>query len=408
MILSRRSARATPDCATVRRAAHRWRRPFATGAKLGRLAALAFTAAAPGLCTMIETHVFRADALTAAVRRIVVAGGSSAAEAESVASNLVEANLRGHDSHGVGMVPRYIDAILEGGLAVNSHVAIRADSGALLTLDGRSGYGQVIGAEAMALGIERARAQGVCIVGLAHSHHLGRIGHWAEQCIDAGLVSIHFVNVLSRPVVAPFGGRDARLGTNPFCVGIPRPGGEPIVLDFATSKIAQGKTRVAYNKGLPVEPGTLIDNHGEPSTDPRFTVVEPLGALLPFGEHKGAGLALICELLGGALAGGQTAGPVTDGRRRVLNSMLSIIVDPARLGTADNLAREMESFVAWATASPPMAGVDRVRTPGEPEREMRAERLARGVPVDAVTWREIVAAAVKVGLAADGVEALLR
>ena len=185
---------------------------------------------------MIETHVFRADALTAAVRAIVAAAGSVPDEAARVAANLVEANLRGHDSHGVGMVPRYIDAVLEGGLTVNAHVAVRSDSGALLTLDGQSGYGQVIGAEAMALGIERARQQGVCIVGLAHSHHLGRIGHWAEQCITAGLVSIHFVNVLSRPIVAPFGGRDARLGTNPFCVGIPRPGGEPIVLDFATSQ----------------------------------------------------------------------------------------------------------------------------------------------------------------------------
>jgi uncharacterized oxidoreductase len=357
---------------------------------------------------MIETHIFRADALAAAVRVIVAAAGSSEREADAVAANLVEANLRGHDSHGVGMVPRYVDAVLEGGLVVNGHVAVRADSGALLTLDGQSGYGQVIGAEAMALGIERAKRHGVCVVGLAHSHHLGRIGHWAEQCIDAGLVSIHFVNVLARPIVAPFGGRDARLGTNPFCVGIPRPGGEPIVLDFATSKIAQGKTRVAYNKGLRLEPGTIIDNLGNPSTDPRFTVIEPSGALLPFGEHKGAGLALICELLGGALAGGSTCGPVADGRRRVLNSMFSIIVDAERLGTAANLAREMESFVAWATASPPMAGTDRVRTPGEPERETRVARLAAGVPVDAVTWNEIVAAGVKVGVAGGVVEALVR
>ena len=153
------------------------------------------------------------------------------------------------------MVPRYVDAVLEGGLAVNAHVAIRQDSGALLTLDGRQGYGQVIGQEAMELGAARAKEHGVCVVGLAHSHHLGRIGQWAEQCVEHGLVSIHFVNVLSRPIVAPFGGRDARLGTNPFCVGIPRPGGEPILLDFATSKIAQGKTRVAYNKGVAIEPG---------------------------------------------------------------------------------------------------------------------------------------------------------
>src|SRR5450755_4611984 len=357
---------------------------------------------------MTPDRLFSADKLADVVAAIVRGAGSTPEEAGQVAANLIEANLRGHDSHGVGMVPRYIEAVQEGGLAVNAHVAIRADSGALLTLDGRHGYGQVIGAEAMALGIERARRLGVCVIGLAHSHHLGRIGHWAEQCIDAGLVSIHFVNVLARPIVAPFGGRDARLGTNPFCVGIPRAGSEPIVLDFATSKIAQGKTRVAYNKGVPVEPGTLIDDHGEPTTNPRFTVVEPLGALLPFGEHKGAGLALICELLGGALAGGATASAVTDGRRRVLNSMFSILVDPARLGTAANLASEMESFVAWICASPPGPGIARVRTPGEPERAMRAERLRTGIPVDSVTWAEIVAAGAKVGLGADRIEALAR
>ena len=358
------------------------------------------------LTAMTDTFVFRADALTAAVHAIVAAAGSAPEEAALVASNLVEANLRGHDSHGVGMVPRYIDAVKEGGLAVNAHAAIRQDSGALLTLDGVHGYGQVIGAEAMALGAERAKTHGVCVVGLAHSHHLGRIGHWAEQCVAAGLVSIHFVNVLARPIVAPFGGRDARLGTNPFCVGIPRPGKEPVILDFATSKIAQGKTRVAYNKGEQIAPGTLIDNHGEPTTDPRFTVVEPSGALLPFGEHKGAGLALICELLGGALAGGATASPITDGRRQVLNSMFSILIDAGRLGTAANLAAEMEAFVAFVTASPPATGVDRVRTPGEPERETRAARLRDGVPVDAVTWAEIVAAGEKAGLPRGRVEAI--
>jgi uncharacterized oxidoreductase len=357
---------------------------------------------------MTETFTFRPDALTAAVYAIVAAAGSNDAEAAAVAANLVEANLRGHDSHGVGMVPRYVDAVLEGGLAVNAHVAIRQDSGALLTLDGCHGYGQVIGQEAMELGAARAKQHGVCVVGLAHSHHLGRIGQWAEQCIEHGLVSIHFVNVLSRPIVAPFGGRDARIGTNPFCVGIPRRGGEPVVLDFATSKIAQGKTRVAYNKGVTVEPGTLIDDRGEATVEPRFAVVEPIGALLPFGEHKGAGLALICELLGGALAGGATGRAVSDGRRRVLNSMFSVLVDPDRLGTAANLASEMESFVAYATASPPQPGVERVLLPGEPERATRGRRLRDGIAVDAVTWSEIAAAGAKVGIAAAKTDALAR
>jgi uncharacterized oxidoreductase len=221
-------------------------------------------------------------------------------------------------------------------------------------------------------------------------------------------VSIHFVNVLARPIVAPFGGRDARHGTNPFCVGIPRPGHDPIVLDFATSKIAQGKTRVAYNKGVQLEPGTIIDDHGNPTTDPRFTVIEPSGALLPFGEHKGSGLALICELLGGALSGGKTWTGAATGARKVLNGMFSIIIDPGKLGTGENLAREMESFVAWHTASPPAAGVAKVKIAGEPEREWKKQRLAEGIPIDPTTWQEIIAAGGKVGLAGAAIEQMAR
>jgi uncharacterized oxidoreductase len=208
--------------------------------------------------------------------------------------------------------------------------------------------------------------------------------------------------------VAPFGGRDARHGTNPFCVGIPRPGKDPIVLDFATSKIAQGKTRVAYNKGEQLAPNIILDDRGNPSTDPRYTVVEPSGAILPFGEHKGSGLALICELLGGALSGGRTLSGKTDGSRKVINSMFSILIDPAKMGTGENLAREMESFVAWHTASPPAEGVDHVKIAGEPEREWKKQRLAEGIPIDPTTWQEIVAAGAKVGLDNAAIEDLAK
>ncbi len=356
---------------------------------------------------MADYRTVNANALIKVVRSIVKAGGSTDREAELVATNLVEANLKGHDSHGVGMLPRYIDAMTEGGLKINQHVSVVLDSGPILTLDGNAGYGQVMGFEAMELGAEHARHHGVCVVGLSNSHHIGRIGHWAEQCIAHGLVSIHFVNVLARPIVAPFGGRDARHGTNPFCVGIPRAGKDPIVLDFATSKIAQGKTRVAYNKGEPLAPNTIIDNHGNPSTDPRFTVIEPSGAILPFGDHKGSGLALICELLGGALSGGKTLSGKPDGGRKVLNGMFSILIDPKKMGTGENLAREMESFVAWHTASPPADGVDHVKIAGEPERDWKTQRLAEGVPVDPTTWQEIVAAGAKVGVDNATIETLV-
>ncbi|MFN0163049.1 MAG: malate/lactate/ureidoglycolate dehydrogenase [Burkholderiales bacterium] len=347
---------------------------------------------------MASNHILQSSALTAAVRAVVKGTGSSDREADLVATNLVEANLRGHDSHGVGMIPRYVDSWKEGGLKPNAHVSVTLDSNALLRLDGNHGYGQVMGYEAMELGAERAKRHGVCIVGLSNAHHIGRIGHWAEQCVGHGLVSIHFVNVLSRPIVAPWGGRDARHGTNPFCVGVPRAGRDPIVLDFATSRIAQGKTRVAYNKGEKLAPGTIIDDRGNPTVEPRFTVIEPSGAILPFGEHKGSGLALICELLGGALAGGLTEKGGDTRGRQVLNGMLSILIDPGKMGTADNLAREIEGFVSWHTASPPAAGVETVLIAGDPERAWKRKRLADGIPVDDATWQELLGSAGKVGL----------
>jgi uncharacterized oxidoreductase len=333
-----------------------------------------------------------------AVRVIVGRGGSSEREAGLVAAQLVEANLTGHDSHGVGMLPRYVEALAEGGLRVNRQLSVVTDAGALLMLDGNAGYGQVMAHDAMRLAIERAAAHGVAVVGLANSHHIGRIGHWAEQCVAEGLVSIHFVNVISRPVVAPFGGRDARFVTNPFCVGIPMADGEPVLLDFATSRIAMGKVRVAFNKGEQVAHGTLIDAHGEPTSDPGALFAEPGGAILPFGEHKGYGLAVVCEILGGALAGGSTLHERPT-RRSIINNMLTFVVDPRRLGTAERLAREAMDFADWVRASPPKAGVDRVRLAGEPEREWRRAR-AEAIPIDATTWRQIVEAGERLGLPA--------
>ena len=355
---------------------------------------------------MAKDIVVDAGRLQRAIEAIVAKGGSEPREAALVAGNLVEANLTGHDSHGVGMIPRYVKSLLEGGLAVNRHPQIVLDRGTTLRLDGRAGYGQVIGLEAMALGIERTKKHGTCVVAIGNSHHLGRIGHWAEQCIAADLVSIHFVNVVSRPIVAPWGGRDARFGTNPVCIGVPRANGEPFVLDFATSRIAQGKTRVAHNQGKSLEPGIVIDDKGDPTTNPRYSVIPPFGAIMPFGEHKGSGLALACELLGGALAGGGTQHMPDQGKMRVLNGMLSILIDPAALGTAEFLAEQAEAFIAWEKASPPAAGVERVQIAGDPERTKRRQRRAEGVAVDATTWEEILAAAEMLKLARAEVQKL--
>lgn len=347
---------------------------------------------------MSALHTFDLSRLHNAIRLVVRGFGSELAEVDTVADNLIEANLTGHDSHGIGMLPRYVEAYQQGGLVPNRHVQTVLDTGTLLRLDGGAGFGQVIGREAMELGIERALQHGSCFVALGNSHHLGRIGAWAELAVRAGLVSLHFVNVMARSIVAPYGGSDARFGTNPFAAGVPLAGREPVILDFATSMMAQGKTRVAFNKGELVAPGCLLDDQGKPTLEPRFAVNPPFGALLAFGEHKGYGLALLCELLGGALAAGMTQHSEDVTQRRILNGMLTILINPAALADRDHFERETLAFIDWVKASPAREGYQAVRIAGEPEREMRAQRTEHGVPVDATTWNEILDAAGKLGV----------
>lgn len=347
---------------------------------------------------MADMHLIAAEPLRAAMRLVVKGCGSSDAEAAAVADNLVEANLTGHDSHGIGMLPRYVGAVREGSLKVNAHVRTVLDAGALLRLDGEAGFGQVVGGEAMALGVARAQQHGCAIVALGNAHHLGRIGAWAEQAVAADLVSLHFVNVIARPIVAPFGGAKAGFGTNPFTAGVPLRGRPPMILDFATSVIAQGKTRVAHNKGVPVPEGCLIDEAGRATTDPRWTVVPPWGALLTTGQHKGSGLAVLCELLGGALAAGLVGHGEDGSKQRVLNGMLTVLIDPRALHGSAAWEHAADDFVSSLLRIAPREGHEQVLLAGEPERRTRAERLARGLPVDATTWQQILDAAVSVGV----------
>ncbi len=331
-----------------------------------------------------------------ATQRIFAALGCNDGESARVAEHLVEANLRGHDSHGVGMIPVYVGNGLSGEMRVNHQPEIVLDTGGMLICDGGLGLGQTIAHDSIAMAIMRAKTHGSCILGLRNSHHIGRIGAWAEQCASAGLVSIHFVNVVSTPSVAPFGGTAPRVGTNPFAVGVPRKDADPVIVDFATSKMAVGKIRVASNMGVLVPDSVLLDGRGQPTNDPDTHFNSPKGAILSFGEHKGWALAFACEVLGAALTGGFTQkGPKL--RNAVVNCMLSIVIDPERLGTRDSYFAEIEAFIAW-TQTPPEGASPCVLLPGDPERMTKARRLVEGIPIDSVTWDQIVASAVTAGL----------
>lgn len=344
---------------------------------------------------------------TAALHRWMVdlwsAAGSGEREAALTADHLVSANLAGHDSHGVGMAPRYVNALLQGELQLNQVVAVAHDGGSVLTLDGRRGLGQSVMRQAMELAIARARANGVCVMGLRNAHHIGRVGHWAEQAAAEGLVSIHFTNAVSNPpMVAPYGGASARFLTNPFTVGIPRAGGETILVDFATSAIAHGKVRVAYHRKEQVAAGCLIDAEGRPTRDPAvmFEPPEgPYGALLPFAAHKGYALAMACELLGAALCGGETARPANlNMKYAIWNNTLAIVFDPARLGSAGSFETEARSFVEWVKSAPLSGAVDSIQMPGDPERRSRKERAA-AIPIDSGTLLQLDSAAAAIATA---------
>ena len=337
------------------------------------------------------------EALHRWVVDLFLAAGSNQTEARLVADHLVDANLTGHDSHGVGMIPKYVTALVSGKLALNQTIGIVSDTGTMLTVDARRGLGQSVTHQAMELAIARARQHGVCVMGLRNSHHLGRVGHWAEQAIAAGLVSIHFTNANSIHVVAPHGGAQARFVTNPFTVGIPRREREPLLLDFATSAIAHGKARVAYNKKVPVPAGCLIDVDGRPTSDPAVVFESPAGALLTFAGHKGYALAMVCEMLGAALTGGDTSTPIEgeDVSLRVWNSMLTIVFDPARIGSLEAFEQSAAEFEDWVRSARPAPGSDGIRMPGDPERESRKAR-AGGIVVDAQTAVQLDEAAARV------------
>jgi uncharacterized oxidoreductase len=326
--------------------------------------------------------------------------GSSETEARDVAEHLVAANLSGHDSHGIGMLPDYVRMLQAGLLVPNQTLRLVGDTGGVLVFEAGRGFGQAMAKQAIAQGIARARERGSVAVALRGSSHIGRIGHWAEQCAAAGMVSIHFVNVADHaPLQAPYGCSDARLGTNPFAAAVPGTGAEPqLILDMATSAIAFGKARVARNKGVPVPEGVLIDEQGRPTTDPTTYVDTKRGALLAFGAHKGSGLAILCEVLGGAVTGGATIAPHHPRQDGIVNSMLSFILDLEAVGDPAAIRGEAATVGEWVKSSPPAPGFAEILLPGEPERRARDRRRAEGVPIDDKSLGDIRAAIASLGV----------
>ncbi|QQS12222.1 MAG: malate/lactate/ureidoglycolate dehydrogenase [Rhodospirillales bacterium] len=351
------------------------------------------------------TVTIAAPALSGFIADIFTAAGCSPAEGARVGKYLVEANLTGHDSHGVVRVPRYVQNLREGVTKPDATISIVVETPVLAIVDGHFGFGQTVGQQAVELGIEKCRGMGLSAVGLRNAAHTGRTGDWAEMAAAAGLVSVHFVNAAGSVLVAPYGGVERRFSTAPYAVGIPRDGRDPLILDFATSIVAEGKVLVASQGGKKIPSDALIGPDGATSGDPHllygdYTPAGPRvhsqgkGAIRAFGDHKGSGLAFMCELLGGALTGN---GATATGRP-FSNGMFSFYVDPKVVDPSGFFGPEVDRYTTFVKSSrPAKAGVD-VLVPGEPEIAARAKRGAEGVPLADDTWASIVAAARSVGI----------
>lgn len=329
--------------------------------------------------------------LTRFAEKVLQSFGCSDHEAEIVAQHLVEANLTGHDSHGIGMLPMYGLQVKDGNLVANQQPSFLSRHGAVSVVDARKGFGHRMTLLALDHAFETLSDHGVAILALRNSGHISRVGTYSEYCAARGCVSIHMVNVVGHaPVVAPFGARQGGYSTNPVSMAMPVDGKAAPLLDMATSTVALGKIRVAHNRGEQVPPGWVLDGQGLPTTDPGPMATDKTGTLSPFGAHKGSGLGIIAELMAGALAGTNTVEEAEHFPNGVLNNMLSIILDPAAFGDPQGVQSRTMGYSAFIKSLQPAQGSDAVLLPGDPENISRAKRSRNGIMVDNETIRQIV------------------
>ncbi len=330
-------------------------------------------------------------------------------EAKTISKRLCLSNLKGHDSHGIVRVPRYCDWIDESKVFPNREHSVILDSGPLAIVDANQGFGQVMGERSVEEGVKRAKEYGISLIGLKNSGHLGRIGDWSELAADQGIVSLHFVNVRGSLLVAPFGGSDRRGSTSPLSIGVPVKGREHIILDMATSTVAEGKALVAQKGGKKLPLDALVDQFGNltNNTEALYGKIEPndvpnpdkgLGAITAFGMHKGFGINFMMEILGGALTSNDVCGISHNESRPFANGMLSIFIEVEKFVDIDYFANEVKSYSDFVRSSPPAKGVEKVLIPGDNEKITYQERFNNGIPIANEAWELIKITAKKINV----------
>jgi LDH2 family malate/lactate/ureidoglycolate dehydrogenase len=324
---------------------------------------------------------------------ILIAVGAPSDKAQAVADSLVDSNLAGHDSHGVLRIPQYVQLVRDGFIDPQAEPGVLRQTPATAVVDGRWGFGQITARYGMDLAIAKAREQGAAAVALAHCGHVGRLGEWTLMAAHQKMVGIALCNGSVRaPGLAPFGGIEPVFGTDPIAIAMPCADGDPILSDFATAGMAEGKLRVALSKGETIPPGYLVDHQGRPTTDPRDFYEG--GALLPFGGYKGYTLAFAAEALGGLLTGfGLTGFPGFHPG----NGVLLIVLDLAAFCSVEEFKESVKRLCRRVKGSQRAPGVQEILVPGEPEARSAAERRRQGIDVPEATWEQLLALTQELG-----------
>ena len=348
--------------------------------------------------------IYSAFALKHFATQLFQAASVPADEAEIVAASLVEANLRGHDSHGVMRIRDYVRQLRLGELMPGVELAVRTETAAMLAADAQFGFGQIQARRLMTRLMDKASSLGIASGTLMRCGHIGRVGEWVELAAEAGFAALVAVNDNgSLRVVAPPGGTEPQISTNPLAIGVPTSDG-PLVLDISTSAVANGKIRLALAEGVPCPDGWLLDGEGNSTNDPNVRRAEPCGTIQPLGGtqagYKGFGLGLMLDILVGGLSGGFCP-PQEDADS--CNNVLAIVWKPQQFGGTEHFLMQAGQLIASTRHSRRKAGVERIRLPGDRSREVREQRLRDGIPFDEGNWQRLVKTAAELNVSLPAV-----
>ena len=335
--------------------------------------------------------IFQSDTLHQIGYKLFEATGCSPQDAKAVVDHLVESNLFGHDSHGAIRFYEYCQSIRNGLFDPKAQPKIVREHTCTAVVDAHNALGQVGATFATNLAIQKAKEHGIATVSLRNTSHIGRVGAYPLMAAREGLIGLIFVNAGREGYkVAPFGGAEGRLSTNPIGYSAPRKNDHPLLMDLTTSVVADGKVRVAINQGVPIPEGWAIDSDGTPTTDPnRVRGDAPQGALLPMGgvvAHKGYGLSLLVEIMGGALSG---QGVASGERNMKSNGVLLTVYNIEHFMDLADYYAELETLIAHVKSCPPQPGFDEILLPGEPEFRSATQKQKDGIVVDDTTWETI-------------------